>query len=334
MKNENLSPWNVKAKLFPKNGTVQSKLKFLVRYAILAPSGHNSQPWIFQLGERTITILPDWNRQRPAVDPSNRELYISLGAAAKNLAIAAEYFGMMFDKTIVDSKKDVRIEFKFREGKKIVDCEDPFVAITKRTTYRGEFTKDKMDVKMVELENSRAWSQCLETKTEKEITAKLIYQSDLVWFKSKALLEELEDWLRDDLEMSKDGLPTGVLGLYKLATEVKYVFSKDEESALKKAEHDRDLAIRAPMLAIVASKDDTAVDWIHAGELYEELALKLTNNGLRNGFFNASVELKGQRVKLAKVLGIKGKVQLLLRIGKPADEAKRSPRRPIEDVIS
>ena len=46
---ESLAVWNIKPERFPKKGTWKNKLKFLVRYGILAPSGHNSQPWKFMI---------------------------------------------------------------------------------------------------------------------------------------------------------------------------------------------------------------------------------------------------------------------------------------------
>jgi hypothetical protein len=57
----------------------------LVRLASLAASSHNTQPWRFRIGERSISIQPDRTRQCPAVDPEGAHLYRSLGCAAENL---------------------------------------------------------------------------------------------------------------------------------------------------------------------------------------------------------------------------------------------------------
>ena len=64
--------------------------KELISYAIKAPSGHNTQPWLFRMQPNEIEILPDFGQSLPIVDPMNRELYISLGCAAENLCIAAQ----------------------------------------------------------------------------------------------------------------------------------------------------------------------------------------------------------------------------------------------------
>lgn len=65
----------------------------LVHYAIMAPSGHNTQPWKFRIQENTISIFPDFSRRLPVVDPLDRELYISLGCALENLIVAAGHEG-------------------------------------------------------------------------------------------------------------------------------------------------------------------------------------------------------------------------------------------------
>ena len=54
----------------------------LVRYATLAASSHNTQPWRFKLEPARITILSDLTRRCPAVDPDDHHLYASLGCAA------------------------------------------------------------------------------------------------------------------------------------------------------------------------------------------------------------------------------------------------------------
>ena len=65
----------------------------LVRFATLAPNGHNTQPWRFRIGADRIDILPDFARRTPVVDPDDHHLFVSLGAAAENLAIAAAASG-------------------------------------------------------------------------------------------------------------------------------------------------------------------------------------------------------------------------------------------------
>ena len=66
---------------------------FMIEQAVKAPSGHNTQPWLFKTGETEIEIRPDFTKSLPVVDPDNRELFVSLGCAAENLCIAASHKG-------------------------------------------------------------------------------------------------------------------------------------------------------------------------------------------------------------------------------------------------
>jgi nitroreductase len=47
--NPHLQPWNILADEFPSDGFTADQLEFLLGYAILAPSIHNTQPWLFQV---------------------------------------------------------------------------------------------------------------------------------------------------------------------------------------------------------------------------------------------------------------------------------------------
>jgi hypothetical protein len=68
-------------------------MRDLVRYATLAPNGHNTQPWRFRVNPCFIDILPDFTRRTPVVDPDDHHLFVGLGAAAENLALAAAASG-------------------------------------------------------------------------------------------------------------------------------------------------------------------------------------------------------------------------------------------------
>src|SRR6185369_8977878 len=75
----------------------RDKLLFLLKFASIAPSSHNTQPWKFRLTENSIEILPDFDRSLAYSDPANRELFLSLGTCVANLILASKAYGLGFE---------------------------------------------------------------------------------------------------------------------------------------------------------------------------------------------------------------------------------------------
>ena len=88
-----MNPWQIRTSDFPAQGSVREQLLFLLRYAILAPSSNNSQPWRFGIEGDCIRVLSDERYWLRVCDPDRRELHLSVGCALENLLVAAEHFG-------------------------------------------------------------------------------------------------------------------------------------------------------------------------------------------------------------------------------------------------
>ena len=69
MKNLTREVWSVDAGDFPRSGTRHDQATFLLRYAVLAPSSHNTQPWKFRVDELTVRADalqfadPEWREE-------------------------------------------------------------------------------------------------------------------------------------------------------------------------------------------------------------------------------------------------------------------------------
>ena len=68
-------------------------MHFAVRCAVMAPSSHNSQPWQFKTLNDGLMMMLDRRRALPVVDPYDREMIISCGAALFNIRVALAYAG-------------------------------------------------------------------------------------------------------------------------------------------------------------------------------------------------------------------------------------------------
>ena len=86
----------------PATALLQKEHISILHHASLAPSGHNSQPWIVKIvSPREWIIEIDQHRRLPSVDPQNRESMLSLGAFTENLVLAAGTLGFRTDVTVV-----------------------------------------------------------------------------------------------------------------------------------------------------------------------------------------------------------------------------------------
>ncbi len=331
-------PWSVKEKKFPKSDSIVKKIKFLVRYGILAPSSFNTQPWKFQITENELLVFPDFTKTRKYVDPEDRELYISLGCSMANIEVAANYFGMVFQKKYGEEKDTFVARYKFINGTQLSTERELFESITKRQTNRGSYQKKKIPISISDIVEQREPDNRVNLKLITNIKiknelGKLIEKSELIWFKNREMVKELEHWLEDDMKSSEDGLATGTLNLYKLAIEVKYILSGEPKNIISRAEKYRQLINEAPAVVLISTEKDDKLNWIKAGETFERLILELTSQGYSSSFFNSVIQLPGQRHKMEKMLKVKGKAQLLFRIGIPEFEEPHLPRKNIENVL-
>ena len=87
------TPWHIDDSEFYELESFDEQMRFLLNYAVLAPSGHNTQPWNFRITPDGVEVLADYTQRLPLIDPQNRELLMSVGAAITNFRVAAAHFG-------------------------------------------------------------------------------------------------------------------------------------------------------------------------------------------------------------------------------------------------
>ncbi|TNC19338.1 Acg family FMN-binding oxidoreductase [Amycolatopsis alkalitolerans] len=68
-----------------------------VALAVRAPSVHNTQPWRWRAGDRTLHLYADPERRLPKTDPQGRDLIVSCGAALHHLRVGFAALGWRAD---------------------------------------------------------------------------------------------------------------------------------------------------------------------------------------------------------------------------------------------
>lgn len=74
--------------MITEDGRAGPILRQCIAAAAAAPSVHNTQPWQFRARPDGVEVRCDRSRQLPVIDPTGREMLLSVGAALLNLRVA------------------------------------------------------------------------------------------------------------------------------------------------------------------------------------------------------------------------------------------------------
>lgn len=335
-----ITPRQTDDKLFPYTGRTQDKLRFLLRYAVLAPSHYNAQPWKFRLHSDGIEILKDTSRCAHTVDPQFRELTISCGAAIPMIEVAARYFAQQ---PVILFPLENQSDFLARI--ELADKHEPndqdallFHAIKARQTNRGLFTDAKIPNEVIK--SCHAAAQDLdvdllftrEKKLKEEfasLTAAAVRQQlSMPWYRL-----EFASWLRSTISLKADGF-TG-FGFFKsvLPSPITKTIMKWMNRGKQLGDFNKNKVITgSPTLAVISTDTDTKESWINTGRVLSNLLLELTAVGLSASFMNQAIQEPNLRDQVINIFGCKAKPQLILRIG-AAQKVQWTPRLPVEDCM-
>ena len=306
----------------------------LIRAATLAPSSHNTQPWKFAIGSSSITVIPDFSRRCPEVDPDDHHLYVSLGCATENLAICARAAGLA-----------VRIhaanEFRADLERGPVERSELLEAIPHRQSSRSEYDGTNLSLKNIGLLEEAAKgtgvSMVLVTGRAKlDRVAEFVAEGNQRQIGDKQWKRELVDWIRFNESQalsSRDGLYTKTTGNSEVAAPIGRVMVRWMLTAASQTKTDIKNIRSSPIVAVFTSESNDKNSWFEVGRCYERFALQATALGIRTAFVNQPGEVQSIRSQFASWLGIgTRRPDLIVRIGH-GPEMPKSLRRPIEDVI-
>jgi hypothetical protein len=298
-------------------------------HAVLAPSSHNSQPWIIQVEDGALAIRADRSRALPVTDPEGRELLISCGAAVLNARIAAAHLGGAVEWRAFPEPGDPDLLARLRVGDAPPGSADGamlFAAIANRRTYRRDFADRQVAPALVtELEGCARDEGArlrLLGSAERAVVTALIGEGNRAQWADPAWRRELAHWLRS--RRSGDGLTVPAV----VAPLVRRVVTRLDRGA-RVARRDRRRAERAPVLAVLETVGDAPEDWLAAGQALERVLLRAAASGLQASFLNQPVQVGELRPRLRVAAGGDGHPQLVLRLGYPGKPVPASPRRSV-----
>ncbi len=312
----------------------------IVRSAAKAPSGHNTQPWLFVKEADGICIKPDFCRALPEADPEHRELFISLGCAAETAIIAAKFYGYNPALQINLLGPDCSLKISLQKDDTIKQPE-LYSYITARQTTRNLYDKNGIpaeDLMILQqaVSESGVGVRLFSGQSELSRFSPYITEAYTIQISNPNFKSELIQWMRfsEKEAMQKgDGLYTACSGVPSMGRLVGGFVLKNLVTA--KSENKRLLTQlnKTAAVALFISPTNQVEDWIRTGLAFQEFALTATKLNLSHSHLNSPCQIPGVRDKMITALGLNGEFpQLIIRLGY-SKKMHFSFRRRINDVI-
>ncbi|MCJ7443050.1 MAG: hypothetical protein MUO26_00715 [Methanotrichaceae archaeon] len=337
MISKNYIAWDVQESDFPGGISTEDQLRFLLRYAILAPSGPNNQPWKFAINTSTISVYADLRRSLPFVDPSNRTLYTSIGCALANLLIAGEHFGFNYKLDFFPNglESNLVADVKFKKSGTTVG-EDLFPQITRRFTVKDNYLEKDLDELVLQdlqdfIDVPRFYLYYMTDPASKSAISDLVSRAHRIQLADKDFRRNLGDWLRTNWTTEPDGMPLYTFGVPDPVSLGFPAAFREFDLSKVVVYRDSGLIHGCAALAVFSSDADDKLAWVRSGILLENFFLKATKYDIRLSFFSQPIGHPLLREELTTMIQ-KGYPQLLFSLG--YSESKRhTPRRNVDDVL-
>lgn len=334
--------WKCDVEDFPSSGSMEQKLRHLVGYATLAPSGHNTQPWFFGIGKDRLNVLADRERALPVVDPHDRELCISCGAAIGTFEVAARRFGMSPSVKFLpdDDNADHLAQLSLSDGALPTQNEIAlFDAIQSRRTNRTAYFKELLPEDLLE-DCSKLPAQfgidfnwIVEDDVMEKIAA-LVAEGDRLQFDDPDFRRELGSWVRSSTLGSRDGMSGQAFGLPDILSPIgRFVIRTFDLGNGVAAGDEKKILSGSPALGVFSTAVDNVESWLNTGRALAQVLLSLTLRGYTASYLNQPIEVDALRPQLANAADLSGLPQVLLRVGRSEDVVPPSARRHLSEVI-
>ena len=318
-----------------------ARLRDLVALATRAPSSHNTQPWRFHaLDDETIELRADRSRALPVVDPDDRALVISCGAALGTLRAAIRAAGFAGEVERLPEAHDPDLLARVRLGEPMDPTRVDLAradAIPRRHTNRRAFAAREVPLTVLGILQHVAWMEGAWLRAvidgdEKTAVADLVAAGDCLQAEDPAFRRELAAWMHPNRTTSRDGMPGSAFGVGDLMSLPFPWIIRTFDWGDGQAAKDRQLATGSPALLVLGTDEDSPGAWLRTGEALALLLLDATAAGLSASFLNQPVEVAELRPLLAHRLELHGMPQLVLRLGY-GEPVPPTPRRAVEEVL-
>ena len=333
-------PWIVDEQDFPSSGSLAEQLTFLLNYAVLAPSGHNTQPWLFRVGSSQVDVFADRSRALAVVDPEDRELVMSCAAAAFHLKAALAHYERVTEIMKLPDPGDpdllLRVEVTGSREPTLTDHR-LFMAIQKRHTNRQSFEDRPIpEIELSSMKDAAADEgvrlDLFTESTPKMNLGRIIAAADRIQGRNSHFRRELAAWVRTNTSRRKDGIPGYAVGVGDLMSFMGPLVVRTFDWGGGQAAKNEQLALGSPVLAVFSTERDDVESWLSAGLALDHVLLLAADYAIQASHLNQPLEVERLRSRVSALLPDGGFPQIILRMGY-GDLSRPTPRRPVAEVL-
>ncbi len=190
-------------------------LQAILTAGIQAPSGDNSQPWIFKIADGVVQIKIDTTIDHSYFNYNQIPSLISLGCVLENIRISASSYGLSMHTESIDEVGDIKsvsVTFKLSDEPR----DSLFDTLWERNTNRRLYSKRKISKQVLEkLQGSTKeypgvrWHE-ISKPNQLQLLARAVYLIDILRSERKDLHVYFQKMLRftqKSVYRKKDGFP-------------------------------------------------------------------------------------------------------------------------------
>jgi nitroreductase len=323
-------------------GLDAGSVRTAVHLATRAPSIHNTQPWRWELRDGTLSLYADRSRQLTVADPDGHSLLLSCGAALALTELALRAAGWQVEITRLPDLADQDLLATLRATDRVaVDDRDVerVSAAQRRRSDRRPFVTAPTGPEIEKLRAAAAapdvFAHFATDPDEALNLAVVVTEADQFEQRNAEYLAEMTRWIRPE-STQHDGVPiTSIPHVGSGSPRHTDVPVRDFEVGVSGAQLIPTGVDEHPLLAVVFTTSDHAIDQIWAGEAMMRLMVEAELNSLACCPLSQSIDMLAFRTRLQTLMGWTQYPQMMLRLGRPAGgiAAPLAPRRPLEDVL-
>ncbi|WP_051855735.1 Acg family FMN-binding oxidoreductase [Streptomyces sp. NRRL B-1347] len=314
--------------------------RHLVRAAVLAPSLHNSQPWLFACSDSTLLLYADYRRRLQFCDPYGRQLMISCGAALFNLRLAMRRLGFRPVVRLFPDPGTPWLLARVQWGAYARTTPDVALlhqALRHRHTHRGPFTSAGVPAPLIEALARHARAEgvqlvALEDTTARRRLSRLVHEAEARERRVPGFGGELLQWARPFGNDRGDGVPAEACMFHP---DCVALAGRDFTGLTRRratARPRETWPARTGLMVVLTTPHDTHQDWLRAGQALQRVLLCAAGHGFAAGFHSQPLEFADLRA-LVRTLAPSGQhPQMVLRLGRIGWQA-RTPRRSVAEVL-